>query len=1070
MKLDIRLESKEVAKKELRIHRIKQKEKGRDTRKVKLYMLIGLAILCHVWDRVLTVDRLRSVYIKADTITEGKTPNIITMPVLKEEASNIGLIHSKRFFSPEIKIEHSITVKASGDEYPIYTYTRDHRQDRVHLILPYDEELLKYKRAYFTTLLELFPSMHGYVSMWSDREDSFFSFINSTAAKKYKYKILASLFLLAEGVDVPLAINESENGTVLVLKKVDEGEHFRLNVNVLVKTGKNAESLDVFKRVLQKRAVSVVNFFIENRESKVFTEEKDCSNLFYCKEHRQVEFVNSPAFLIQTYIRNCLESTEKVILFRETVRGMLSEYMEQEESFEGPLIKRFKRNLISEYMEQEEAYLEDKQRKQDLAAQAKDMFSRYFILGKQISNDPNYTNVIHPTKETIYKHYVDLSTDLLYLEPVADVVPVPMKMNSLLSLCLRTVGLCLPAGANSIDGVILEPIEGFTDYGETVLLGLFCAIAYDCEKHMYTIDHIKSASKELKSFFQKHSGMYGEVTKEVHDEWNKVVGGLCDLNVQYMRPDRNQLVPGIVNILYVIKEITGVGDTKKINKFRERLKRMEEEQKVQEVEFIYRKLKKHTNNTEEKKNEMKLQILGVIDVKRLNEIRVLDEKLRKEKNRKEADEIKRGIQKLMDIDALYKNYIEQEEVLKTELSRDIKEYLKNVIKPIAICVDVTISICSIYKKTVKKSCSDILGVFGLYRGKEPPHYYNFFSWSKYTPKGIEVGCTTTFNLQKEPCSLENKQSGVFERNGIARIITELKRKSYSNPSGFHPTLFYRDKCDTIDMYLIDPLMHIQKHKIYIIWALLLHAIDRNLGSDHPFVRLADNLLESARFMRIDQKNEMFMLLSLISVDKYYPHITIDEHAYEKEEYFAEVIDNLLELANSTELVPHKQCADIITKLIIKLLRTFRRDNRDRDPGLKYFFLKNCGMSKAKSLFAKILTLDGNTMEYITRIVQSTQGMGDEDPADGCKGYINLFLMWIIQNANESRCDNWKSIAKGCYDLIDVTELRKRDFINSMIWRYSMCIPSLFPYLKHIVCNEDDAQSIARLELIEKLCK
>ncbi|KAI5138928.1 hypothetical protein NEAUS06_2567, partial [Nematocida ausubeli] len=398
-------------------------------------------------------------------------------------------------------------------KHPIYTYTRNQRQDRVHLILPYEGVLLKYKRAYFTTLLELFPSMHGYVSIWSDREDSFFSFINRVDVKEYKYKILASLFLLAEGVDVPLEINKSENGTVLVLKKADEGEHFRLNMNIVVKTGKNAESLDVFKRVFQKRAVSVVSFFIQNRENRVFTEEKDCSSFFYCKEHRQVDFVNSPAFLIQTYIRHCLESTEEVVLFRKIVHDLLNEYMEQEESFEGPLIKRFKRNLISEYMEQEEAYLEDKQRKQELAAQAKDMFFRYFILGKQMSNDANYTNVIHPAKETIYKYYVNLSTDLLYLEPVADVVPVPIKMNSLVSLCLGAMGLRLPAVENTINNGIFEPIEGFTDYGETVLLGLFCAIAYDCEKHIYTIDHIKSASKELKSFFQKHSGIYGEVLK-----------------------------------------------------------------------------------------------------------------------------------------------------------------------------------------------------------------------------------------------------------------------------------------------------------------------------------------------------------------------------------------------------------------------------------------------------------------------------------------------------------------------------------------------------------------------------
>ncbi|KAI5132499.1 hypothetical protein NEAUS05_0369 [Nematocida ausubeli] len=61
---------------------------------------------------------------------------------------------------------------------------------------------------------------------------------------------------------------------------------------------------------------------------------------------------------------------------------------------------------------------------------------------------------------------------------------------------------------------------------------------------------------------------------------------------------------------------------------------------------------------------MKLQILGVIDVKRLKTIRILGEKLKEGENREKADEIKLKIQELMDIDLLYKSYIVQEEVLK----------------------------------------------------------------------------------------------------------------------------------------------------------------------------------------------------------------------------------------------------------------------------------------------------------------------------------------------------------------------------------------------------------------------
>ncbi|EHY64191.1 hypothetical protein NERG_02763, partial [Nematocida ausubeli] len=207
--------------------------------------------------------------------------------------------------------------------------------------------------------------------------------------------------------------------------------------NVLVKTGKNAESLDVFKRVFQKRAVSVVRFFIQNRENRVFTKEENSSEPFLYKQFEKAQFVNSPAFLIQTYIRHCLESTEEVILFRQIVQ-----------------------DLLSEYMGQEEASSKKKQRKKTLAAQAKDTFSRYFMSRKKRPNDSQPMDAPHQIKETLYTYYTQSTTDLLYLEPVADVVPVPMKMNSLLSLCLGAMGLCLPAGENTIDGVILEPIKG----------------------------------------------------------------------------------------------------------------------------------------------------------------------------------------------------------------------------------------------------------------------------------------------------------------------------------------------------------------------------------------------------------------------------------------------------------------------------------------------------------------------------------------------------------------------------------------------------------------------------------
>ncbi|KAI5150970.1 hypothetical protein NEAUS05_2359, partial [Nematocida ausubeli] len=746
----------------------------------------------------------------------------------------------------------------------------------------------------------------------------------------------------------------------------------------------------------------------------------------------KVQFVNSPRFLIQTYIRHCLESTEEVILFRQTVH-----------------------DLLSEYMGQEEASSKKKQRKKTLVMQAKRMFSRYFMSRKKRPNDSQPMGANRRIEETMCDNSIDLLKSPLYLEPVADVVPVQKNIkNSSFSSYLHEI--------NPLDGMSIQknaesnPSSGFTDYGETVLLGLLCWIAYDCEKHIYTVDNIESASEELKGFFRKHKYMYGVVSKEMHDDWNQVVGGLSDPNIQYMRPDRNQLVPGLVNMLYVIKEITGVGDTKKLDEFRERLKRIEEEQEIQEVKLIYEKLTKDAKNTEEKKNEMKLQILGVINVKRLNKIRVLEEVLKNEKNSEEAEVIKLEIQELMDINALYKNYIEQEEALKYELSNDIREYLKEVIKK-----DVNVSIIFMFKQTFKESCSDALGKLRITRGKNY-HCYSFEASFNYNPKVIELECKTTFNMYQELCSLEKKQLGVFERKEIIQTVYELKRKNRSSLNKIlQPTLFYDDECKNVDVHLLDPLMHISEYKVYIIWALLLHAIDKNLDSNHPFVRLADNLLESARCMDSDEKNEMFMVLSLISVDKYYPHITIDEHAYVNEKCFAKAIEKVLELANKTTLVSHKTYANIITDILIRLI--YLKGDGCRE--FKTFAGELSRIPKAGDLFVKILTLDGTTMEYITRVAQFAQGMENEDPAD-CKGYLNMFLMWIIQNKSESKYSYWKDIVKRCCDLIEVTELEKSDF--SFLWSPARSSSSLLESIKPIMCVKDDAKSVKRFGSIKKV--
>ncbi|KAI5161102.1 hypothetical protein NEAUS03_1504 [Nematocida ausubeli] len=270
MKIDKALWSKRKPVKKLSAHSTRKKIIRGNAFSIMLYVLIHILILCQVWSKMSLIE-LISTHRKTFTFIDEENRKALLIkpdgrigPFRSELEDTIGFMYNKRFLSPEIKIEYSVKVEQTDYEDPIYTYTRDYSLDRVRddNDLPYEGDLLKYKKEYFTTLLEMFPSMHGYVSIWSDKTDSFYAFINSADVKEHKHQILASLFLLSRGVNVSLEIYKSQNQTELVLRTADKrNEHFRVSMNVLVKTdNKNAKSTDAFEEVLQEnKLLDLVN-------------------------------------------------------------------------------------------------------------------------------------------------------------------------------------------------------------------------------------------------------------------------------------------------------------------------------------------------------------------------------------------------------------------------------------------------------------------------------------------------------------------------------------------------------------------------------------------------------------------------------------------------------------------------------------------------------------------------------------------------------------------------------------------------------------------------------------------
>ncbi|EIJ92968.1 uncharacterized protein NEPG_01923 [Nematocida parisii ERTm1] len=100
---------------------------------------------------------------------------------------------------------------------------------------------------------------------------------------------------------------------------------------------------------------------------------------------------------------------------------------------------------------------------------------------------------------------------------------------------------------------------------EPALLFLFFLFAFDSSTGRYDISHMPNPSKELKRFFAKYSDPLQVMDYTMYREWHRVVKDLPNKDISYRlhsSDSRNEIQFGILNMIYVMREIAGKNDTK----------------------------------------------------------------------------------------------------------------------------------------------------------------------------------------------------------------------------------------------------------------------------------------------------------------------------------------------------------------------------------------------------------------------------------------------------------------------------------------------------------------------------
>ncbi|OAG32411.1 hypothetical protein NEIG_01728 [Nematocida sp. ERTm5] len=501
---------------------------------MKLQYLICIIFACQVYARLALsqLEHLQKMIFVSSAFGEQRINQngpLIFLPALIYHKS--GYMHNKRLFSPEIKTDYSLTKNPKKNMYDqnSFTFTRKPNNDKVYFSINEDTNSV-YLSEYHKRIIQMFPSSTGDLSIEAGRYNAFTQFLRSSAVLPHASDILASLFLLSEGVDILLSWNDNEK--TLTLHKTNGDMHF--NISMVIKGYKNIQSKKL-KNIYQSEVKEIIDFFIERRNKPSLHEKKASSVPTSFDEFKKGRFLDSLEFLIQMYIFEFIDSIESAENIIRAIHTMLLDY------------------ITNGHYSLDESEIHHAQR----------VLEKCFV-PNSAKEALDYIQSMKDVYQIIYQNRATPFYDSSLLPGYTRVPYYNRKTNSFSKKCQ----------------------ESFSNCGEAGIFALFCCFTYDPVENIYTTAHIPGASPELKSFFKKYDIPEECISAKHHKEWCRVVSDLAG-PIDYVCPG-NEINAGILNMLSIICTITNYSDSSLIELKKKIANTQNEESELYEIltEFI----------------------------------------------------------------------------------------------------------------------------------------------------------------------------------------------------------------------------------------------------------------------------------------------------------------------------------------------------------------------------------------------------------------------------------------------------------------------------------------------------
>ncbi|KAI5159105.1 hypothetical protein NEAUS03_0018 [Nematocida ausubeli] len=302
---------------------------------------------------------------KIDTCVPGDYSTVVINPagplsfLCPYIVDKLGFIHNMRLYSPEMDMCYSKHIPYRKEpEPPCIVHRRSHYSDRMFL------DVSKETKYYYALLAAMFGIKEDQLFPGLSLNSFFSSFLSQKHVAPHKYKILALLFLLSEGVNMPLVdtfnIHNTKNGLLtysIRLKKMNSDEfHFNVKIEACAFFEEKSRSL-IFSKGYHKSQVVCAHIvaYVFNAFSK-YSYLRTAARSEELKNRKETEsslFLRSLKWLIQLYIFKYLNSLGDLCIFNQTVCELLCEHIKYRREYnvddiESSVTKVFKKCFVPE--------------------------------------------------------------------------------------------------------------------------------------------------------------------------------------------------------------------------------------------------------------------------------------------------------------------------------------------------------------------------------------------------------------------------------------------------------------------------------------------------------------------------------------------------------------------------------------------------------------------------------------------------------------------------------------------------------------------------------------------------